>query len=228
MPGPRQPIRALVIDYGEVLCHAPDPVVFAEMARVAGAELQRFTDTYWQLRPAYDRGELDGPAYWRLVGEQTGARDQVRDQVPGDVPGGETDADRTAELIALDIGLWAQVDEGMLEWANGVAAGGVPVGLLSNMVPEIGAYLRDTLRAFDRFATVTYSYEVGLAKPDPGIYHRALESLGAQPHETLFVDDRVPNVESAQALGFHAYRFVGRDGLIAELEQRYAFVSGPF
>lgn len=208
----RMPIRALLVDYGEVLCHAPNPAWFEGMARVAGAELPRFTEVYWQLRPAYDRGELDGPAYWQLVGESLGSR---------------IDAARTAELVERDIGLWANVDEQMLAWANGVAESGTPVGLLSNMVAEIGAHLRDALGVFERFAAVTYSYEVGRAKPDPQIYHRALDALGAPPHETLFVDDRPMNVEAAQALGLHAHRFLGRTELETEIDRLYSFVSRP-
>jgi putative hydrolase of the HAD superfamily len=208
MPERRQPIRALLLDYGEVLCEAPDPEAFAEMARVAGVEPAGFDDAYWSLRPAYDRGELDGPAYWQLLAERTGAR---------------IDGDRVADLVERDVALWARVDETMLAWANGVAERGVPVGLLSNMVPEIGEHLRDSLRLFDRFASVTYSYEAGLAKPDPRIYHRALESLGAQPRETLFVDDRAANVGAASSLGLHVHHFRGRNELVAEIAERYVF-----
>lgn len=212
VPDERMPIRALLVDYGEVLCHKPDAAWFEGMARIAGAELRRFTEVYWQLRPAYDCGELDGPAYWQLVGETVGSR---------------IDAARTAELVERDIGLWANVDQQMLAWANGIAASGTPVGLLSNMVAEVGAHLRDTLGVFDRFTAVTYSYEVGRAKPDPRIYHRALDALGALPHETLFVDDRPVNVEAAQALGLHTHRFLGRRELVTEIDRLYAFVSGP-
>jgi putative hydrolase of the HAD superfamily len=209
MPGSRQPIRALLVDYGEVLCEAPDPEAFAEMAHVAGVEPSRFGDAYWHLRPAYDRGELDGRTYWHLLGEEVGIR---------------VDADLTAELVARDIRLWARLDARMVEWANAVAERGVPVGLLSNMVAEIGSYLRDTLQVFERFTSVTYSYEVGLAKPDARIYHRALESLGAPPDETLFVDDRVANVESARAVGLHAHHFSGHDALVADVDATYTFV----
>lgn len=206
-----QPIHALVVDYGEVLCRAPDPQAFAAMARVAGVELGRFTDAYWHLRPAYDRGELDGPAYWRLLGEVTESR---------------VDTGLAAELVEQDIALWAQLDEAMLAWVNDVAEAGTPVGLLSNMVPEIGVYLRDTMRLFDRFSSVTYSYEVGLSKPDPGIYHDALARLGVEPHEALFVDDRPPNVEAARSLGMHAHLYRGREALFVDLDARYALVTG--
>ena len=209
MPGRRQPIRALLVDYGEVLCSAPNPATFAEMARVADVEPGLFGDAYWRLRPPYDRRELDGPAYWRLLGQETGV---------------DIDATRAAELLERDVALWSQLDGPMLAWANDLARTEMPVGLLSNMVPEIGIHLRDTLRVFDEFTTVTYSCDVGFSKPDPRIYRHALESVGALAHETLFVDDRMPNVEAADALGIHAHHFVGRDELVGEIERRYTFV----
>jgi putative hydrolase of the HAD superfamily len=180
------------------------------MAHVAGAELQRFTGAYWELRPAYDRGDVDARAYWSLLGEAVGA---------------PVDAELAAGLLERDIALWSRVDERMLAWAHALVDAGVRVGLLSNMVAEIGTHLRDELRLFEGFASVTYSYEVGLAKPDPGIYHHALESLGVAPQETLFVDDRIRNVEAAHGVGMHAHHFCGHDELISEIDERYVFVS---
>jgi putative hydrolase of the HAD superfamily len=176
------------------------------MARLAGVEPERFTDAYWELRPPYDRGELDGPAYWSLLGVRVGA---------------SIDASRTVELVERDIALWSRVDGPMLDWANAVASSGVRVGLLSNMVAEIGAHLRDSLGLFEGFTSVTYSYEVGLAKPDARIYEHALASLGEAPGEALLVDDRAPNVEAARALGMHAHHFRAREALLAELEISY-------
>ena len=180
------------------------------MAHAAAADPTRFTDAYWQLRGAYDRGELDGPAYWLLVGEKVGAR---------------IDAELTAELVGRDIALWTRVDDRMLAWVRAIVNTGVRVGLLSNMVAEIGAYLRDTMRLFDGFTSVTYSYEVGLAKPDPHIYHHALASLEVGPHEALMVDDRSANVEAAHLVGMHSHHFRSRDRLVQEIEARYTFVS---
>jgi putative hydrolase of the HAD superfamily len=203
------PIRALVLDYGEVLCHAADPAALAEMARTAGIEPTSFADAYWRHREAYDRGALDGDSYWRLVGDTVGVN---------------VDRELTAQLVERDIGLWTRLDDRMLAWANAVAEQGVPVGLLSNMVQEIGAYLRDTLQLFERFASVTYSYELRLAKPDPDIYLYALERLGVAPADALFVDDRAVNVEAAHAVGMHTHHFRGHDLLVADIESRYALV----
>lgn len=46
------------------------------------------------------------------------------------------------------------------------------------------------------------SSEVGVRKPDPRIFHIALEQLGGiAPERTLFVDDFQGNIEAAEALG---------------------------
>jgi putative hydrolase of the HAD superfamily len=210
VPDGRHEVRALVIDYGEVLCHAADPGELAEMAKEVGADSTRFAEAYWEHREAYDRGKLDGPAYWRRVGETIG------------IP---VDDVRVGELVLRDIALWTRLDDEMLAWANAVAGTGVPVGLLSNMVREIGDHLRDELRLFERFTSVTYSYEVGLAKPDPEIYHCALQSLGTTPGEALFVDDRAVNVEAARSVGMHVHHFRSREGLVADVDARYALAS---
>lgn len=191
---------------------APDPAAFAEMARAAGVEPERFADAYWQLRDAYDRGELSGSAYWLAVGRSVGAR---------------IDPELTAALVDRDIALWARVDDAMVAWVNGVAESGVRVGLLSNMVAEIGSYLRDTMRLFQSFASVTYSYEVRVAKPDPRIYQHALASLHAAPHEVLFLDDRAANVAAARRLGMHVHHFQGRDRLVAEIDSKYELSARP-
>lgn len=48
-----------------------------------------------------------------------------------------------------------------------------------------------------------YSFDMGLSKPDPAIYHQALEILGWKAEETIFLDDSKKNIVAADALGFH-------------------------
>jgi putative hydrolase of the HAD superfamily len=48
---------------------------------------------------------------------------------------------------------------------------------------------------------VLISCELGLAKPDPLIYHRMRETLGVDFDEILFVDDISKNIEAAKAQG---------------------------
>jgi 2-haloacid dehalogenase len=51
------------------------------------------------------------------------------------------------------------------------------------------------------------SGEVKLAKPDPQIYQLLLDTYKLNPRESLFIDDRIENVEAARAFGIEAVQF---------------------
>lgn len=56
----------------------------------------------------------------------------------------------------------------------------------------------------DLVDTIIYSHEVGMAKPDPAVYHLTGERLRVEPHEVVFLDDHETCVRAAQDLGWHA------------------------
>jgi putative hydrolase of the HAD superfamily len=70
------------------------------------------------------------------------------------------------------------------------------------------------------FELVVSSAAVGLAKPEPAIYHLTLEQLGLSPEAALLVDDMRRNVEAAEALGLPSILFTTPEVLRAELEAR--------
>ena len=51
------------------------------------------------------------------------------------------------------------------------------------------------------------SCELGVRKPDPAIYERALARFGADASSTFFADDNAANVAGAAAVGITAHRF---------------------
>ena len=67
--------------------------------------------------------------------------------------------------------------------------------------------------------TVIISAEVGLAKPDARIYLLALERLGVQPEEAIFVDDLQVNVEAARQLGIRAIQFQNNEQFLKEIKE---------
>jgi HAD superfamily hydrolase (TIGR01549 family) len=78
---------------------------------------------------------------------------------------------------------------------------GVKLGLVSNLASPF----REVVRTFGlepSFDDVAYSCDEGVAKPEPRIYRRALERLGAAAEDALFVGDSVANdVRAPAALG---------------------------
>lgn len=53
------------------------------------------------------------------------------------------------------------------------------------------------------FDKVFLSQEMHMAKPNDDIYLEVLKTIGAEASECLFIDDSTPNIQAAQALGFH-------------------------
>jgi HAD superfamily hydrolase (TIGR01509 family) len=65
---------------------------------------------------------------------------------------------------------------------------------------------------------IIYSYRIGLLKPDPRIYRIALKTACTEPQKTLFVDDRLENVEGARKLGIIAHQFKDAEDLLELLQ----------
>ena len=73
------------------------------------------------------------------------------------------------------------------------------------------------LKWLSRFDVLVWSYQLLMAKPDPAIYRYTLEKLGTRPEETLFIDDRQENIETAAALRIKALLFTNVAQLRADL-----------
>jgi putative hydrolase of the HAD superfamily len=70
-------------------------------------------------------------------------------------------------------------------------------------------YKNHNIQFTDLFKKLFLSYEIGLHKPNPGIYTHVLENLGINPSETLFIDDSLQNIEAAAGLGINVIHITG-------------------
>jgi 2-haloacid dehalogenase len=93
----------------------------------------------------------------------------------------------------------------------------IPVFALTNFGVESFAFAQteyDFLNEFDR------SYVSGhmqVIKPDADIYAKVEADCGHAPDCVLFADDRLDNIEAAQARGWQTHLFEGPSGWAARL-----------
>ena len=87
---------------------------------------------------------------------------------------------------------------------------GYKLYVLSNMSKEYIDYLRQ-LPVFDCFDAQVVSCEVGIGKPQSEIYEYLLSQNNLNPSETIFIDDRIDNVEAAAAHGIVPFHFDRRN-----------------
>jgi len=97
---------------------------------------------------------------------------------------------------------------------------GYGVHLGTNQEHHRGGHMRTVLGYDDVFDISCYSYDLGVAKPDPAFFTEAARRIGAEPSTILFVDDSVRNVEGALAAGLQAVVWdveQGHDALVGLL-----------
>jgi putative hydrolase of the HAD superfamily len=76
---------------------------------------------------------------------------------------------------------------------------------INNEPKELNDYRIKKFHLHDFFDAFVSSCEVGMRKPDPGIFRLALGIAQAAPEECLYFDDRIMLVEAAKKVGIHAY-----------------------
>ena len=74
------------------------------------------------------------------------------------------------------------------------------LGIISDTWPSIENQLR-TLNVLQYFSFSTYSFSLGVFKPDRRMYLDALEKCGHEAEDTVFIDDSPQNLEGAAELG---------------------------
>jgi putative hydrolase of the HAD superfamily len=90
-----------------------------------------------------------------------------------------------------------------VEWKNKNC--GLKIISINNEAKELNEYRIEKYKLHNFFDAFVSSCEVGMRKPDPGIFRLALGIAQAKPHECLYFDDRIMLVEAAKKTGIHAY-----------------------
>lgn len=131
---------------------------------------------------ALEKGELEVPAFEEHLAEALSA--QTGRQV------------RAAGLVDRMLSRFRHAPDMMALVRRGKEQG-LKTALLSNSWGN--TYPEDLFDGM--FDVVVISGEVGMRKPDPEIFEFTLQELGLPARECAFVDDLLPNVRAASALG---------------------------
>ncbi len=109
---------------------------------------------------------------------------------------------------------WQEIfepNEPVIEFATQLKAAGHRLFLLSNTNPWHAEYFLAKYPVFELFDAHVFSHEEKCAKPEPRIYEIATERFGVEPAETLYIDDRLENVEAGRAAGYRTFHYLNQD-----------------
>lgn len=207
------PITAIIFDYGKVLSLPPTEQQWKRLASVFGVDQPAFQHNYWGFRDGYDRGEYNGPEYWRMIARAFGK------------PISEVEV---TQLIAWDNDQWTNENPEMLDFVRRAHSEGLRTAILSNMQREMLAFMRAKFPwLYDGlFDAQVYSCELGVVKPDAPAYLETCKRIDCQPANTLFLDDKQPNIDGAHRAGLQALLFTGSRAEVEEYMGRNAAAQG--
>ncbi|MGC9157545.1 MAG: HAD-IA family hydrolase [Terracidiphilus sp.] len=93
------------------------------------------------------------------------------------------------------------------------------LGALNNEARELNEYRFRRFGLNDLFDVAFSSCYVGLRKPDPAIYRRALDILSKPAERVLFIDDRMESIAGAAAAGMKTILYQGAAALRRDMEE---------
>src|SRR5271156_4359773 len=196
-------ILAVILDYGEVLCHLPATDTIERLAAMFQMDPRTFLPIYLETRAPYDRGDVLPSEYWQEFAARAGV-------IIGE--------DEIEQARQLDLELWSQINDAMIVWVQQLHAAGFKTAILSNMPADMATHMRNNFAWLRHFDHHIFSGEVRSAKPEPAIYQHCIQARGGQPAAALFIDDREVNLEQSRAAGIRTIRFQSVEQLRDELQ----------
>lgn len=200
-------IKAIIFDVGGVLIRTEDHSYRRRWEKKLGllpgeAEEIVFNSPMGQKA---QRGEIGDEALWDWIGERL---------------------DLGTQLAAFRNDFWAGdvLDQDLVAFIRSLTPA-YQTAIISNATDALHVSLAHKHSIIDAFDIVIGSAEEHIMKPDAAIYQRALEALGRQPRETVFIDDFQRNVEAARNLGMNAIHY--RPGISIERELSLLGVTAP-
>lgn len=95
----------------------------------------------------------------------------------------------------------------------------VRCAVLSNTDPLHAAWIEAMTGLDGAISSWTYSFQVGLLKPDPAIFEATLDRLDAVAPEVVLVDDRADNIAAAIELGMGGVLYTSFEAVCEALRE---------
>lgn len=192
-------IKAVIFDVGGVL-HESNSATKDALSIELGLD-QSTLDNIWSTQvPLLVCGAINEAEFWQVIAKQYGVR-QV---------------DVAENLLSNAFTEQLKVHTPIIKLIQRFRAAGVKLAILSNTIEPHARALKKA-GVYDGFDYVILSHEVGLQKPDSEIYRYTLDTIGAVPSETIFIDDIPINITSAERLGMHGVLFTNPQDTAARL-----------
>jgi glucose-1-phosphatase len=180
-------LDAIIFDIGNVLLNF-DFSLAVERIRKSS---ERFDDATWaeveRLKVPLESGEISGAKFLEAATQAVGFR------------GSHAEFEKAWQEIF-------SINKPMVEFVRSVYVK-YPLYLLSNTSGIHVEYFVREYPVFGFFNAAIYSHEARVMKPAPEIFKQAVEKFKVDPARTVYIDDLLPNIESARDAGFQVFHY---------------------
>ena len=177
-------IKAIILDVGGVILHEKNHTKRFEWEARLGLPQGELTRLVLGSEPAARAasGQVSEHEVWQTVGSTLGLADE--------------------QVVELQRDFWSseQPDPALVRFLQSLRPR-YKIGILSNAWSDARAFHNARFKFDTWMDAAVYSAEVKLLKPDPRIYQLVLDQLKLPAEACVFVDDKLVNVQAAQALG---------------------------
>jgi glucose-1-phosphatase len=188
------PIRTIIFDLGKVVIDFDHSIAARKIALLAGKTPSEIHELFFDssLIQSFEQGTISPQAFFVCV----------QQRIDLDIPFEQF------VLIWNNIFYLTSENKAVYEMMKKLSPR-YTLAMLSNINELHYAYLKAAVPVFDRFQYLFASCEMGVTKPDPRIYKKALVVLGAEPEQVFYTDDRPEMVAAACALGIKGFVYTG-------------------
>ncbi|CAA0121525.1 Alpha-D-glucose 1-phosphate phosphatase YihX [Halioglobus japonicus] len=189
-------LKAVLFDFGGVFTDSPFHA-FSAYAGKIGASDEQVTDI------VFGGYGIDGDHPWHQVERGEISLENAREDIL-----------TLGKAQGLHVDIWdvfmAMAENGgglrseLVEYVRKIRAAGLGTGIITNNVVEFRDHWRNMLPVDELFDFVVDSSEVGMRKPNPAIFEKALEIGGLTAEQVIFLDDFEGNVIAANALNIRS------------------------
>ena len=197
-------VKAVLFDLFETLIteSRTRPPGVSSLAPALGCEREAFRRHWKALRPAVTIGRL---SFRQALSDITTRLGSPADDL--------TLQHLCNERVRTKAEPFEQIEHQVLTMIDYLRNRGIRLGVISNCFAEdVAAWAHSSLAS--RFDCTVFSFEVGLAKPDPEIYREAARRLEADVSHTWFIGDggheELSGAEQAGVRPFRAIWFLSR------------------
>jgi epoxide hydrolase-like predicted phosphatase len=183
-------IKAIIFDFGGVLLRTTDFTPREQLAARLGMSRHELEEFIFggESGNLAQRGEITVRQHWANLAAQLHCSEKELKTL-------------VDQFFAND-----ELDLRLLDYVRMLHAT-YKTGLLSNAFDDLRQIISERWHFGDAFDDMIISAEVGLVKPDGRIFQLAVEQLGVEAVQAVFVDDMQRNIEGAKRAGLLGIHF---------------------